>query len=204
MAQNINLYAAGRRRRARFSRAGLAAVTGLALAAIAAFSALEARHRDELRTAAVAAERAAARLEQFLAAAPKSAQRAQEEQSAAEAEVLALEAVAGRLSAGQLGRTTGFTQSLRALARGSTEGLWLTGVHLDNHGAQIALEGKALDAARVPALIERLRRAPQFAGTEFATIELKPAEEAGSRAPATLVRFRLATAAVAAEAGAKR
>jgi len=203
MSHNINLYAAGRRRRATFSRAGLLAIASLAVAAAGVLSAVEARHREQLRAAALDAERAASRIEQRLNAAPKVTQRLHEELNAIETEVVALEAVAARLGTGALGRTTGFTQPLRALARGSTEGLWLTGIHLDNHRAQIPLEGKSLDAARVPALIERLRRAPQFAGTDFATIELKPAEEAGRGAPATLVRFRLATAPAAAEPGAK-
>jgi Tfp pilus assembly protein PilN len=204
MAQNITLYAGGRKRRLLFSRAGVFALVVLAIATVAVFWVLDTRRRDALRSATRDAERAAAHLEQRVAAAPKAAQRLEAELDAAEAEVTALEAVASRLGSGALGRTTGFTRPLRALARGNTEGVWLTGVHLDNRGGQIALEGKALDAARVPAFIERLRRAPQFAGTDFASIEIRPAEEAGSHAPASLVRFRLATAVPTEASGDRR
>ncbi|HTT10656.1 MAG TPA: PilN domain-containing protein [Burkholderiaceae bacterium] len=205
MAQNINLHATGRRRPAPISRAGVAALTVLALAAAGVLYGLEARRQVHLRAAAEEAERAASRLEKQLAATPSAAKHAQQDLNALEGEVVALEAVALRLSSGALGRTTGFTAPLRALARGSTDGVWLTGIRFDNAGNQIALEGKALDAARVPAFIERLRRAPQFSGSTFATIELKPSEETGVRAPAALVRFRLATPAVEADktAGAK-
>jgi hypothetical protein len=193
MPQNINLQATRRRKRAPVSRAGAAALMVVALAAAGTLYGLEARRQTQLRDAAQEAERAATRLEKQLAAAPTAARQAQQDLNTFEGEVVALEAVAMRLSSGALGRTTGFTAPLRALARGSTDGVWLTGIRFDNAGAQIALEGKALDAARVPALIERLRRAPEFAGTTFATIELKPAEETAVRAPASLVRFRLAT-----------
>jgi hypothetical protein len=207
MAQNINLYAAGRKRRAPVSRAGLAALVVVALAGTGGFYVLETNRQAQLRVAAQDTEHAADRLEKQLAAAPTATRRAQDELDAVETEVAGLEAVALRLGAGALGRTTGFTEQLRALARGSTDGVWLTGIHLDNAGAQIVLEGKALDAARVPSLIERLGRAPQFAGTTFATIELKPSDETASRAPATLVRFRLATPVVDGDktaAGARR
>jgi hypothetical protein len=203
MAQNINLSTTARKRRSPLSRLGVVTLALLALAATAALWALEAGRQAQLRSAGLETERAANRLERQLASAPAAARHAQQELNAMEAETVALEAVAARLDAGLLGRTTGFTPQLRALARGSTDGLWLTGIRLDNAGAQIALEGKALDAARVPALIERLRRSPQFAGTAFATIELKPAEEAGQRAPVTAVRFRLATPVVEPAAGAK-
>jgi hypothetical protein len=196
MPQNINLYAPGRRRRTPMSRAGAATLAVVALFAAGALYGLEARRQQQLRTAAQELDRTATRLEKQLGAAPAAARQAQQELNSLDTEVVALEAVATRLSTGALGRIVGFTPQLRALARGTTEGVWLTGIRFDNAGGQIALEGKALDAARVPPLIERLRRAPQFAGTTFATIELKPSEETGIRAPASLVRFRLATPVV--------
>jgi hypothetical protein len=199
MAQNINLHAPGRRRRTPMSRAGIALSLVVAFAGSGVLYGIEAQHQVQLRAAAQDSERAATRLEKQLTAAPAAAHQAQQELNAIESEVVALEAVAARLGAGALGRTTGFTSQLRALARGSTDGVWLTGIRFDNAGAQIALEGKALDAARVPLLIERLRRAPEFAGTTFATIELKPSEETAVHAPASLVRFRLATPTIEAD-----
>jgi hypothetical protein len=196
MAQNINLYSSGRRQRAPFSRFGVAALAVVVVVAAGALYAMEAQRQAQMRSIVQETERTASRLEKQLAAAPNAVRHAQQTLDAIETEVIALEATAARLNAGALGKTSGFTAQLRALARGSTEGVWLTGIRFDNAGAQIALEGKALDAARVPSLIERLRRAPQFAGTTFATMELKPSEETGIRGPATLVLFRLATPVV--------
>ena len=205
MAQNINLHASGRKRRAPVSRVGMVAFVLLAIATVGGLYTLEMSRQAQLRTIAQDTERAASRLEKQLTAAPTAAHHAQEELNQAELEVASLEAVATRLSSGALGRTSGFTGQMRALARGTTDGLWLTGIRFDNIGAQIVLEGKSLDAARVPLLIERLRRAPQFAGTTFAAIELKPAQETGVSAPASLVYFRLATPVPESEkAGAKR
>ena len=193
MAQNINLYSAGRKHRAPVSWTGAAVLATLALIGVGGLYVIEGQRQGQLRNVAQETERAVARLEKQLTAAPGAARQAQQDLNTLETEVVALESTAARLSAGALGRTTGFTAQMRALARGTTEGVWLTGLRFDNVGSQIALEGKALEAARVPALIERLSRAPQFAGTTFATIELKPGEETSLRGPASLVRFRLAT-----------
>jgi hypothetical protein len=194
MAQNINLHRASGRRRGGVSRTGAILFALLAVAGCATWYGIEAARQAELRSTLLERQRAAERIERSLASAPNATRQALEQLNATEAEITALEAVATRLSSGLLGRTTGFTQPLRALARERTDGVWLTGVRLDNAGPSLVLDGKAMEAARVPALIERLRRAPQFAGTAFAAIEMKPAEEAGQRAPASLVRFRLATA----------
>jgi hypothetical protein len=208
MSQNINLHQGTRRRRVWLTRGGVAAIVVLTAGATAALFQLERSRQAQLQAASEEAERSLARLEKQVGRSPSGAQQALEELHRAEAEVNSLEAVAAHLNSGVLGRTTGFTGPLRALATGRTDGVWLTGIRFDNAGAQLALEGKALDPARVPALIERLRTMPQFAGTSIATLELKPAEEAGKQGPMTLVRFRIATPVVedagAAGAGAKK
>ena len=193
MSQNINLHSSTRRRRVLVSRAGVLTLCALALAAVSSLSLLESSRQAQLRAANADTDHAVARLEKQLGSTPNAAQHALEELNRAEVEVASLESVAAHLNSGALGRTTGFTAPLRALATGRTDGVWLTGIYFDNAGAQLALEGKALDPARVPALIERLRKLPLFSGTPIATLELKPAEEAGKQAPATLVRFRIAT-----------
>jgi len=208
MGQNINLHQGKRRRRAWLTRGGVLAIAVLSVGGTAALVQLERARQAQLHAASDEAERSLTRLERQLGNTPNAAQQALEELNRAELEVTSLESVAAHLTSGALGRTTGFTAPLRALATGRTDGVWLTGIWFDNAGAQLALEGKALDPARVPVLIERLRRKPEFAGTSIATLELKPAEEAGKSGPATLVRFRLATPVVegapAAGAGAKK
>lgn len=203
MSQNINLHQGTRRRQIWITRGGALLIVALAIGSVAALFELERNRQAQLRDASQDTEHAVARLEKQLGNSPNAAQQALEEISRSEIEVASLESVAAHLNSGLLGRTTGFTAPLRALATGRTDGVWLTGVWFDNAGAQLAIEGKALDAARVPVLIERLRRMPQFSGTAIATLDLKPAEEAGKQAPATLVRFRIATPAVEG-AGAKK
>ncbi len=202
MTQNINLHPGSRRRRAWGTRSGALVIALVAAGSVGALFQLERTRQAQLRVASEDAERTLVRLEKQVGNAPSGAQHALEELTRAEAEVVSLEQVATQLNSGVLGRTTGFTAPLRALATGRTDGVWLTGIWFDNAGSQLALEGKALDAARVPALIERLRRMPQFAGTAIATIDLKPAEEAGKQAPASLVRFRIATPKVEADTSA--
>lgn len=196
MAQNINLYQGARRRRAWLTRSGLVTIALLFTAGVAGLMQVERQRQQQLKLANEDAARAVARLEKQLGGGPEATQQAVEVLKKSEDEVAALEAVATRLTSGALGRTTGFTAPLRALASSRTDGVWLTGVWFDNNGGQLALEGKAMDAARVPLLIERLRALPQFAGTSIATLDLKPAEEAGKQGPTTLVRFRLATPTV--------
>jgi MSHA biogenesis protein MshI len=113
----------------------------------------------------------------------------------AEADVAALEALAARLAGGTLSRAEPFTEPLRAFARARTEGVWLTGIRLNNASGQLVLEGKALEAAHVPQLLAALQREPRFAGTEFARIEMQPAQE-----PAGAVQFRISSSEATAAA----
>ncbi len=119
-------------------------------------------------------------------------------QAGAEADVAALETLAARLASSPFARAEPFTGPLRAFARARADGVWLTGIRLNNASGQLVLEGKALEAARVPQLLAALQREPRFAGTEFARIEMQPAAE-----PAGAVQFRIASAESAvAESGA--
>ncbi|MCX8003698.1 MAG: PilN domain-containing protein [Burkholderiaceae bacterium] len=192
--QNINLYPQARARRRPFSRAGAIAIAAALTLGVGVLHALQAQRAKSLRATVEATERSAQHLERQLAAAPAAARQAEESLAALEAEVATLEASAARFGDGALARAGGFTAALRALASGQTPGVWLTGIRIDHQGPQLVLEGKALHAARVPAFIAHLEKLPAFAGTSFATLELKPAEEAGATAPATAVRFRLASA----------
>jgi Tfp pilus assembly protein PilN len=68
--------------------------------------------------------------------------------------------------------------------------VWLTAIRLEAGGGALALEGRALDAARVPAYIQGLRREPLLAGTTLAAIDLKSSEHEASDG----VSFRLVAA----------
>jgi len=110
-----------------------------------------------------------------------------------ESQIQALEAVANTLSTGGLAHTSGFVATLRAFGHTSTEGVWLTAIDLDNRRGSMVVEGRAVDASRVPALLETLKAEPYFAGTAFSAIELS----AGSRESAVpaerAMKFRVST-----------
>jgi hypothetical protein len=184
MARNIDLHGRRRRRAAdTFTARGVALMAlalGLGFAAIAWTDARRAALFDAQAAAdRVEVERLQRLLRQMPADAGKSDSLAGEER-----EVLALETVAARLSAGVLGRAGSFTDTLKALGRSTTDGVWLTGIRLHQASGRMALEGKALDASRVPALVAALGQQPQFAGTAFAALDIKRDDGAGRGANA--------------------
>jgi hypothetical protein len=199
MAQNINLYEAPRKReRQGVSPQRVAAIAGLLVLALGTLHWV-----DRQRTAQLSAELAQLRatherISRQAAALPADTAAAQQLQQD-ERDVAALEQIAARLSAGALGRSDAFTAQLQALARSTTDGVWLTGIRIDNARNTLVLEGRALDPARVPQLFSALRNEPLFAGLAFSALELKalePAPQDAAAADATrsqLVRFRIRT-----------
>lgn len=145
------------------------------------------RQTASLRAQITADTQESARLQKFLEETPAGV--SQSEQLAAEEEdIRALEAVAARLTAGVLGRAGSFTESLKGLARATYEGVWLTGIELRQASGQLALEGRALDASRIPKLLELLGQQPQFAGTTFAALDITLEQ---AQADKTTVSFRI-------------
>jgi hypothetical protein len=110
-----------------------------------------------------------------------------------EREVQALEVVAHTLATGGLAHTTGFVAPLQAFARTATEGVWLTGLNLDNRHGSLVVEGRALDASLVPAYLQTLRGEPYFAGTTFSAIELTAGNSTSTMAADRALKFRIAS-----------
>jgi Tfp pilus assembly protein PilN len=110
-----------------------------------------------------------------------------------EREVQTLEGVAHTLSTGGLSHTTGFVGPLQAFGRTTTEGVWLTGLTLDNRRGSMVVEGHALDASRIPALLQTLRAEPYFAGTAFAAIEMTAGVPNGPVPADRALKFRIST-----------
>ncbi len=81
-------------------------------------------------------------------------------------------AVLARLEEGGLGGSSDFSQYMRAFARQSVDGLWLTGFDIVRGGAEMAISGRALDAELLPQYIRRLKGEPVFQGREFATLTM--------------------------------
>ena len=99
----------------------------------------------------------------------------------AEVEVAALQHVFGILDKGDFGNTKGYSEYLRAFARQSVDGLWLTGFNILGAGNEIGLQGRVLQAELVPAYISRLGREPVMRGKSFSSLEMQVAraEETG-------------------------
>ncbi|HRK56256.1 MAG TPA: PilN domain-containing protein [Burkholderiaceae bacterium] len=188
MAQHINLYRQHSKTRVQwFSGRGLALI-GLVLSmAVGLTGLIQIRQTTALRAQIESDKRESARLQKFLAETATGLNQS-ERLATEEADIRALEAVATRLTAGVLGRAGSFTESLKGLARATYEGVWLTGIELHQTSGQLALEGKALDASRIPKLLAALGQQPQFAGTTFAALDITLEADQTDR---SLVSFRI-------------
>jgi Tfp pilus assembly protein PilN len=126
---------------------------------------LEARRAELAEVARVAgARRTDAGLEQALARA--------ESLHRARTELMAL------LESGALGTPGGFSGQMRALARQSEAGLWLTGFDLS--ATQVELQGRALSAELVPGYLRRLGTEKAMEGVSFNGLRIgTPARPAG-------------------------
>jgi hypothetical protein len=113
-----------------------------------------------------------------------------------ESEIKGRDEVMEVLKGGALGDTKGFSEHLRAFARQSFEGVWLTGLHIAASGQDVALEGRALHAEQVPGYLRRLNSENVMQGHPFSELLMqapapKPDDKSGGRAP--YIEFRLAT-----------
>ncbi|HAI59928.1 MAG TPA: hypothetical protein DCM32_08650 [Xanthomonadaceae bacterium] len=92
--------------------------------------------------------------------------------------------------------STTFSAVLEGLGRQRPEPLWLTRIHIDQGGDDLGLAGRSLDAALVPAYLERLAREPALQGREFSHFWIERPE---SGVPA--LAFEMATHCRALAAG---
>lgn len=72
----------------------------------------------------------------------------------------------------QISRTGGFSKYMKALAKETVSGLWLTRFDFRGNGEFIALMGKALKPDQVPKFLEGLSRQVVFAGKTFQVFKL--------------------------------
>lgn len=188
MAQNINLNSLSRNKRKELFTARGMVLIALALLVGQGLLGLSEKSRTTTLLARAASDNALSeRLQRQLQEIPKDATQSDELLSE-EGDIRALEAVAARLSAGVLGRAGSFTDALKGLGRATHEGVWLTHIKLHQGTGRIMLEGKALDAGRVPALMAALGKQSQFSGTAFAELDIShDRTQSGSRA----VEFRI-------------
>ena len=121
-----------------------------------------------------------------------------EELSIAQNELVGLKEVADVIERGELGDTQGYAEYFRALARQSSEGLWLTGVSIAGAGLEIGVRGRAMDPAMVPGFLGRLRNERVMQGKPVGSLQIGEAaalkvvkDGKESSAPAPYVEFSL-------------
>ena len=90
-----------------------------------------------------------------------------------ESRLQARERILAALDAGALGKGDGFAAYLRALARCSGRGIWLTAFTVGQGGASMSLSGRALEAERIPSYLERLNAEKIFQGRGFAGMRVR-------------------------------
>ena len=114
---------------------------------------------------------------------------------------------------GGLGDTKGYSEYMRAFARQSVNGLWLTGFTMQGAGAEIELRGRTLQPELVPAYLGRLRDEAVMKGKSFATLAMglpekletaqgegrASAAEAAEKAP--YIEFTLRSSGIAVDEG---
>ena len=179
MSQQINLYSPIFRKQSKvFSATTM--LQGLALIALVAgvffytlslqSSLLEIRAAQSSRTLQAELER----LKAYGAGEPPAARaKALAERKKALAAQLAAQAKAlEALDAGGLGRSEGYSALLRALARRSMEGVWLTRIEFAEASGELSLAGRASRTELVPAYLERLRAEQALRGQTFSRLEV--------------------------------
>jgi hypothetical protein len=70
------------------------------------------------------------------------------------------------------GRPEGYSEVLRALARASMDGVWLTRIQFSKGKSEVSLAGRATRAELVPAYLERLRAEEALRGRDFSRLEV--------------------------------
>ena len=128
-----------------------------------------------------------------------SPQRAQkllnDELQMVEAQASMQQALLTTLKSGAFGNTQGYSEYLRAFARQTVKGLWLTGFNINGDGAQMSLQGAVVNPRQLPEYIQRLNREPVMRGKTFAALQMKLPAPVNNQPLAAYVEFSLISVA---------
>jgi Tfp pilus assembly protein PilN len=185
MSQQINLYSPIFRKQSKvFSAVTMAQALALIVVVVGVFfwvisaqtSLLETRAADSTRQLQGELER----LKAYGVREPagERAKKLAERRKALEASLASQSEALKAFDAGALGRTQGYSELLRALARRSMEGVWLTRIEFAEGEGELSLSGRASRAELVPAYLERLRGEGALREHGFSRLEVtRPAKE---------------------------
>lgn len=129
----------------------------------------------------------------------RSAQKLEEELKQLEAQAKAQENVLTTLKSGVIGNTEGYSEYMRAFARQSVNGLWLTAFDIVGDGAQMSLGGAVVSPQLVPSYIQRLGRERVMHGKTFSTLQMQQPKKDGDRIVPRYVEFNLRSATIGEE-----
>lgn len=96
----------------------------------------------------------------------------QDELVATEAKLQAHEKILAYLQNGRTNGGAGFSNYMRAFARQSTNGLWLTGFSFDTGADDLTIRGRTLQPELVPQYIARLGAEAALKGRSFAALDM--------------------------------
>lgn len=99
---------------------------------------------------------------------------------------------AAAFESSRLGRSEGYAELLRALARLSMDGVWLTRIEFADGSRELSLTGRASRPELVASYVQRLRSEKTLRAQEFSRLEMKRPPAAKGAAP--FVEFVLSTA----------
>lgn len=103
----------------------------------------------------------------------KSNQILQDELKQLESESVRQKEILDTLKTGVVGNTEGYSEYMRAFARQTLSGLWLTGFLIEGDGAQMSLNGAALSPQLVPTYIQRLSKEKVMKGKTFSSMQMQ-------------------------------
>lgn len=92
------------------------------------------------------------------------------------------------LESGSFGNTRGFSDYFEALARGYTNGAWLTTISIANGGSEVTLAGKTVNPELVPVYIKKLSDSQVFKKKSFNELDLSRSDK-----DPHLIDFRIST-----------
>lgn len=130
----------------------------------------------------------------------RSSQMLEEELKQLEAQAEAQNNLLATLKSGVIGNTEGYSEYMRAFARQSMNGLWLTAFDIVGDGSQLSLDGAVLSPQLVPAYIQRLNKEKVMRGKTFATLQMRQPKKEADKPVGRYVEFSLQSAPAAEEA----
>lgn len=198
MSQQINLYSPlFRKQKKVFSAVAIVQAMLLVVLGVAVFYGYVALHTSllEIRVAD-SGQRLRGELERLrvtsVAEGPEARAKALAEQKKKlEATLAERQRTLQALAEGGLGRGEGYSDALRALARLSMQGVWLTRVQFAEKDGEAAIAGMATHPELIAAYLERLRNEEALRGQAFSRLEIRRAAAAGRDG---VVEFTLSSA----------